>query len=320
MAELRWHPLLREWTIVADERQERPVLPEGSCPLCPSVLELPRDYYIASFENRFPSLRRDPRPPEIDGDDLYQVRPNEGVCEVLVYCAEHDREPSQLSISQLTDLVEVWVDRTRDLAQYGFVDCVFIFENRGEAVGVTLHHPHGQIYGFPYVPPIIERELQSAQAHFADHGVSLFDAITGRERAYGERVVFDEDDFIAFVPFFARYPYEVHLYATAAVPDLRALAPGQYEQLARALKTVRMKYDALFTVPLPHMMAFHQAPVDGGNYDAYRLHVEFYPLQRAENKLKYRAGVESGAGTFTVDIAPETMARELRSIDVDLDD
>ncbi len=318
MAELRWHPLLREWTIVADERQARPVLPEGSCPLCPGVLELPRDYHIASFENRFPSLRPDPRSPDIDGDELYRVRPNEGICEVLVYCSEHDREPSQLGISQLTDLVEVWVDRTRDLARYAFVDCVFIFENRGEDVGVTLHHPHGQIYGFPYVPPIVERELHSAQAYFADHGVRLFDAMLERERACGERVIFDDEDFIAFVPFFARYPYEVHLYAASPVPDLRALATEQYQPLARALKTVRLKYDALFGAPLPHMMVLHQAPVDGGDYDHYRFHIEFYPLQRAADKLKYRAGVESGAGTFTVDISPETMARELRSIDVDI--
>ncbi|MFB6285751.1 MAG: galactose-1-phosphate uridylyltransferase [Candidatus Bipolaricaulia bacterium] len=320
MAELRWHPLLREWTIVADERQERPVLPEGRCPLCPGVLELPRDYHIASFENRFPSLRREPRPPDIAGDELYRVRANEGICEVLVYCAEHEREPSELSISQLTDLVEVWVDRTSDLAQYGFVDCVFIFENRGKDVGVTLHHPHGQIYGIPYVPPIIEREIHSAQAYFGNHGVNLFDAIIDREAASGERVVFNDDNFVAFVPFFARYPYEVHLYATAAVPDLRALAPEQYKPLARALKTVRMKYDALFATPLPHMMVFHQAPLDGGNHEHYRFHIEFYPLQRAADKLKYRAGVESGAGTFTVDIAPETMARELRSMDVDPDD
>ena len=320
MAELRWHPLLREWTIVADERQARPVLPEGSCPLCPGVLELPRTYHIASFENRFPSLRRDPQAPDFEGDHLYRVRPNEGVCEVLVYCAEHDREPSQLSMSQLTDLVEVWADRTRDLAQYEFVDAVFIFENRGEDVGVTLHHPHGQIYAFPYVPPVVERELGSAQAYADEHDANLFDAVIERERADGSRIVTENDHFLAFVPFFARYPYEVQLYATAPVTDLRALDPDQYEPLARALKSVRMKYDAMFDAPLPHMMVFHQAPVDGGSYDHYRLHVEFYPLQRAADKLKYRAGVESGAGTFTVDISPETMARELRSIDVDLDD
>lgn len=320
MAELRWHPLLREWAIVADERQDRPVLPEGSCPLCAGVLELPRDYYIASFENRFPSLRREPPSPEVDGDDLYQVRPNRGICEVLVYCAEHDREPSQLSISELTDLVEVWVDRTRDLARYAFVDYVFVFENRGEDVGVTLHHPHGQIYGFPYVPSVIERELDSAQAYADEHGANLFDAVIERERAYKSRIVVENDHFIGFVPFFARYPYEVQLYATSPVPDLRTLDPDQYGPLARALKTVRLKYDALFGAPLPHMMVFHQAPVDGGNYEHYRFHIEFYPLQRAADKLKYRAGVESGAGTFTVDLSPEAMARELRAIDVDLDD
>lgn len=319
MAELRWHPILREWTIVADERQERPVLPAGSCPLCPGVLELPRNYHIASFENRFPSLRREPRSSRIDGDELYQVRPNEGICEVLVYCAEHDREPSQLTIADLTDLVEVWVDRTVDLAEHDFVDYVFIFENRGEDVGVTLHHPHGQIYGFPYVPPILERELQSADAHLDERGMNLFDAIIERERAYEKRIVYESEYFIAFVPFFARYPYEVQLYAKSPAPDLSALAPGQYEPLARALKAVRMKYDALFGVPLPHMMAFHQAPVDGGRYEHYRFHVEFYPLQRSEDQLKYRAGVESGTGTFTVDIAPEEMARRLRSIVVDID-
>lgn len=319
MPELRWNPILKEWTIIADERQDRPVLPQEACPLCPGILEVPKDYYIVSFENRFPALVREPQEPGIEGDGLYRVRKNQGICEVLLYTSEHDLAPSQLSLSRMRDLVEVWVDRFRELSQYDFVKYIFIFENRGEQIGVTLSHPHGQIYAFPFMPPVIKRELESARVYQREKGRCLFCEIIEKERIYQERVIYEDDRFIAFVPFFARFPYEVHIYPQSHVTDLLGLQEKDYPALARALKTVLMKYDQLFAEPFPYMMVFHQAPVDGKNYPYYHFHIEFYPIKRGKNKIKYRAGVETGAGTFILDLSPEQMAQDLKGAKVEIE-
>ncbi len=210
MSELRWHPLLGEWVIIADERRERPFLPEGSCPLCPGVLEIPGEFEVVSFENRFPALVRAPGEPRVAGGGPLRVWRNRGVCEVLVYTPEHDLPASALSPERMETLVRVWVDRYEDLGRLPFVRYVFIFENRGREIGVSLVHPHGQIYAFPFVPPIPRRELDRARAHWRRRGRCLFCAILEEERRAGVHVVFENERFVAFVPFFARFPYEVH--------------------------------------------------------------------------------------------------------------
>jgi len=319
MAELRWNPILGEWVIVADVRQDRPVLPRDSCPLCPGGLEVPRDYYIVSFENRFPSLERAPKAPSIKGDDLYRVRRNRGVCEVLLYTSEHDLAPSQLDLSRMEDLVEVWVDRHTELSKHDFVKYVFIFENRGEVIGVTLSHPHGQIYAFPFIPPLIRRELRRAKLYYKRKGKCLFCEVLRRERASGARIIYENEGFIAFVPFYARFPYEVHLYPKEHVLDLRDLGEDQRRELALSIKVILQKYDGLFDEEFPYMMVFHQAPVDGKDYSYYHFHVEFYSVKRGKDKVKYLAGVESGAGTFILDLSPERMAQDLRGVKTELE-
>jgi len=323
MAELRWNPVLSEWVIVADERQDRPVLPEDSCPLCPGVLEVPEeDYYIVSFENRFPALRSEPDAPSLPGDDFYRTRGRRGVCEVLLYTPDHDLAPAELDLTRLQDLIRVWKDRLNELGSKDFIDYVYIFENRGEEIGVSLYHPHGQIYAFPFVPPVIEKELENARNHWKEEGDCLFCRVLEKEKGFQDRIVYENEGFTAFVPFYARFPYEVHLYPRRHIPDLSQLDGDEEAQFARALKTVLSKYSRLFPEDegeFPYMMVFHGAPVDGGDYDYFHFHLEFYSLKRGAGKIKYRAGVETGAGTFISSISPEDMASRLREAPSELD-
>ena len=322
MPELRWNPVLKRWNIISDKRQDRPVLPEDSCPLCPGVLEVPQDdYYIVTFENRFPSLERDPEEPNLDGDSLYRVRENRGVCEVILYSSDHEVPPADLSLGRMEDLVSVWTDRFRDLSEEEFIDYVYIFENRGREIGVTLDHPHGQLYAFPFVPPLARRSVKSARDHFEKEDSCLFCRIIDKEKDFADRIIWENEDFLAFVPFYARLPYEVHLYPKRHFPTILSLADNEAGSLARGIKSVLEKYRDLFPIDdFPYIMSFHQAPVDGEDYPYYHFHVEFYSLQRAEDKIKYRAGVETGTSTFISSISPEKMAEDLKEADPERDD
>jgi len=208
----------------------------------------------------------------------------------------------------------VWADRCLELGTLDAVRYVFIFENKGEVVGVTLHHPHGQIYALSYVPPVVERELKSSRAHFEEAGQCLFCRILEREASEGTRLVFEGQAHAAFVPFYARWPYEVHIFPRRHVSSLPELKSGERLDLARTLKAVAMKYDNLFGFPFPYVMVVHQRPTDGSGHDYYHFHIEFYPPHRSQKKLKYLAGVELGAGTFLNDVEPEEAARELRGV------
>ncbi|HEY0005022.1 MAG TPA: galactose-1-phosphate uridylyltransferase [Pyrinomonadaceae bacterium] len=329
MSELRWNPLLGEWVATATHRQNRTFLPPADfCPLCPTrpggfPTEIPEATYdIVAFENRFPSLRRDPPAPEVSGSDLYPVRPGEGVCEVLVYTPNHNSTLAAEPVEQIDKLVRVWTDRFQELAALEFVDYVYIFENKGEAIGVTLHHPHGQIYAYPFVPPRIARELDQSRSHHLSTGRCLACDIISEERSDGRRVITENDSFIAVIPFFARWPYETHIYASSHLQALTDFDRKTQKDLAAILKAVLSAFDRLFNLSFPYMMVLHQRPVDGGRYDGsqdgsypyYHFHIEFYPPLRTANKLKYLAGSETGAGMFINDTLAEEKAAELRSL------
>lgn len=314
MPELRWNPILKRWNIISDARQDRPVLPEDSCPLCPGVLEVPQeDYYIVSFENRFPSLEREPETPNVEGDSFYKVRKNRGVCEVLLYSSDHDASPADLSLERFEDLIRVWRDRFEKLSEEDFIDYVYIFENRGREIGVSLDHPHGQIYAFPFIPPLARRSIKSAESHYKKKEECIFCRVLTKEREFEERIIWDDDYFMAFVPFYARFPYEVHLYPKRHFPTIKALKDRELSSLASGIKTVLNKYRNLFPIDdFPYITSFHQAPVDGNDYSYYHFHLEFYSLQRGEDKIKYRAGVETGTNAFISSLSPEKMAKNLK--------
>jgi UDPglucose--hexose-1-phosphate uridylyltransferase len=320
MSELRWNPVLGEWVITATHRQERTFLPtRDQCPLCPTQLgrsptEIGRERFeIVVFENRFPSLHRDPPPPAVVGTPLTPVRAAAGASEVVVYTPQHEASLGSLPGRGIERLVAVWAQRTRELGERDDVAYVFVFENRGEAIGVTLHHPHGQIYGYPFVPPTIERELAAAERHRATGGACLWCDLADQERADGRRVLIDGEAWQAAVPFAAKWPYEVHLQPRRHVGWLHELGRGEVAELAAILRRVLTGYDRLFGFPLPYVMAIHQRPTDGGEHDGYHLHFELYPPHRTATKLKYVAGSEAGAGAFINDTLPEETAAQLRA-------
>jgi UDPglucose--hexose-1-phosphate uridylyltransferase len=319
VSELRWNPLLGEWVATATHRQERTFLPPADfCPLCPTKpggfpTEVPEPAYdIVVFENRFPSLRRDPPEPAIEGTELYPVRPAQGVCEVVLYTPHHDATLADEPVEQIYKLVQVWTDRFRELSALPFVDYVFIFENKGEAIGVTLHHPHGQIYAFPFIPPRVATELEQSLAHHEKTGRCLICDIINDERKDGRRIVAENDSFVAFIPSFARYPYEVHICSSRHLQALSDMEDVEQRDLAAMLKTILVAYDKLFNLSFPYMMVVHGRPSDGADYDHYHFHIEFYPPLRTATKLKYLAGSETGAGMFINDTLAEEKAAELR--------
>ncbi len=319
MSELRWNPLLGEWVATATHRQKRTFLPpENFCPFCPAKpggfpTEIPSENYdIVVFENRFPSLRSHPGTPSVRGNDLYPVRSGEGVCEVVLYSPRHHSSLAQEPIEQIYKLLRVWRDRFQELSAIEFVRYVFIFENKGEAIGVTLHHPHGQIYAYPFIPPLIDKELKRSREHQENSGRCLLCDILLEERRDGRRLILENNSFCAYIPFFARWPYEVHITSRRHLQAVTDFTSEEERDLASILKSTLVGYDKLFDRSFPYMMALHQRPSDGLDYDYYHFHIEFYPPLRSANRLKYPAGSETGAGMFINDTLAEEKAGELR--------
>jgi UDPglucose--hexose-1-phosphate uridylyltransferase len=210
-------------------------------------------------------------------------------------------------------LVQTWRRRFAELKATPGIRYVLIFENKGAVIGVTMPHPHGQIYAFPFIPPRLQRELDSARAHQRAKGRCLFCDILKKERRGGRRIVAENETFTAFIPFYARWPYEVHIYPRRHLGAIDQFRPSEERGLAEILKWVTQKYDNLFEMSFPYMMLLHQAPTKG-NYPYFHFHIEFYPPHRSKEKLKYLAGVETGAGTFLNDSLAEVKAAELRKI------
>ena len=321
MNQLRWDPTLKEWVAYATHRQDRTFLPPAEyCPLDPTKpggfpTEVPRPSYdIVVFENRFPSLAPDAAEPEEGGSPLTPTAPGRGICEVVLYSDDHYATLAGMSERRIRNLVDVWADRYEELGSVDFVDYVFIFENKGEAIGVTLHHPHGQIYAYPFIPPRPAKELEAAREYRSQNeDRCLHCDLLSHEHEDGRRVVAKGEHFTAFVPFYAHFPYEAHVYARRCVSSIANLSGNERRDLARVLKRLLVGYDRLFGFSLPYMMVMHQAPTDGEDYGGVaHFHVEFYPPNRTADKLKYLAGSETGAGAYIVDALPEHTAEALK--------
>jgi UDPglucose--hexose-1-phosphate uridylyltransferase len=306
--------------IVATERQERTFHPPAEyCPFCPTAsggfaTEVPAgDYEIVSLENCFPSFRGDAPAPAARATSPYDRGRAAGECEVVLYSPEHAGSLGSLPAAHARALVDVWADRYRELGGRPDVHYVFIFENRGPEIGVTLTHPHGQIYAFPFVPPRVERELAAAARHHERTGRCLQCDIVDRELADGGRLVTTNGSWVAYVPFAARWPYEVHLGSREHRESLLDLSDAERADFGQALQTVLQKYDHLWGFPMPYILSMHQAPTDGVARPGCHLHIELTPPYRSRERLKYLAGCETGAGTFINDTLPEERAAELRA-------
>ncbi len=318
MQELRYNPITGEWVIVSTATQSRPVRPSKvSCPICPGGAEFldVEDYDLVSFENRYPSLRRDAPEPDFKEKGPFRKERALGVCEVVVYTSDHESSLPEMPLKQIVKLVKMWKSRTRELYMEDFVRYVFIFENRGKEVGASLPHPHGQIYAFPFLPPRIERKISAMRKWQEERGRCPICEIVESEK---ERVVYENDTFMAVVPFYARFPYEVHVYPKRHVASLLELSQKEEEDFAKALKVVTMKYDALFQEEFPYMMMLFQAPLWSEYEHLFHFHVEFNPPKRSKDKLKWMASVETGTWAFINPVLPEDAAKALREIEVEV--
>ncbi|WP_405807960.1 galactose-1-phosphate uridylyltransferase [Streptomyces sp. NBC_00210] len=305
-SEIRHDPLLGDSVAIASHRQGRTYHPPADeCPLCPSrngrLSEIPAaDYDVAVFENRFPSLAGD-----------------SGRCEVVCFTSDHDASFADLSEEQAALVLDAWTDRTAELAELPQVEQVFCFENRGAEIGVTLGHPHGQIYAYPFVTPRTSLMLRSAAEHRARTGRNLFDDIVEQERLAGSRVVLQGEHWVAFVPYAAHWPYEVHLYPRRRVPDLRALGDAARTEFPQIYLELLRRFDRIFgegEPPTPYIAAWHQAPFEGPGRGDFGLHLELFTIRRSSGKLKFLAGSESGMSVFINDVPPETAAERLREV------
>lgn len=315
-SQLRYDALLDEWVALASQRQDRTYHPpRDQCPLCPSVggrhTEIPStDYEVVVFENRFPSFAVDV-PAAVEPEGPFAVGPGHGRCEVVCFTSTHDSSFAELSAAQARLVVDVWADRSAELALVPGVAQVFAFENRGREIGVTLAHPHGQIYAYPFVTPRTRQQLASVVRHHERTGRNLFGDILAGERAGGERVVVGGRYWTAFVPHAARWPVEVHIYPHRQVPDLPALDSAERDDFAVVYLDVLRRLDRLYDAPLPYVAGWHQAPVRVGRDQAW-LHLELLSSRRSADKLKFLAGSESGMGAFVSDVLPEDVAARLR--------
>jgi UDPglucose--hexose-1-phosphate uridylyltransferase len=299
VSELRRDELRDEQVVYAIHRQDRTFLPSREhCPLCPTRDRQPETeipfgaFEIAVFENRFPAFEAP-----------------HGVAEVVVYTDRHDDSFGTLAKERAEALMWVWRERYEELGAREDVEYVLIFENRGVEVGVTLHHPHGQIYGYPFMPPVPRLEL-AADTRL---GGCAPCALLARELGDGRRIVYENEGVVAHIPYAARWPYETHVSMREHRPSLLECEAEELRLLADGLRSVVRGYDALFDRPFPYVMVVHQAPTRTGEATASdgHLHVEFYPPLRTAKKLKYLAGSEQGAGTFISDVLPEESARKL---------
>ncbi len=325
-SQLRHDPFLDAWVMVAAYRQDRTFLPSTEdCPLCPSregrPTEIPEsDYDVVVFENRFPALAGD-EPTWLEPDTgppgalpgLLGRRRSAGRCEVVCYSPRHDASLVELSPDDVGLVLAAWVDRTARLSAIPGVEQVFCFENRGSEVGVTLQHPHGQIYAYPFVTPRTSRALAAATAYHRSTGRNLYDDVLAAERAAGERVVTENGSWTAFVPHAARWPYEVHLYPNRRVADLTSLSLSEREDFPPIYLDLLSRFDRLFGLRTPYMSGWHQAPVREGR-EELALHLELFTIMRAAGRLKYLASSESAMDAFANDVVPEAAAERLRAL------
>ncbi|MER7051659.1 MULTISPECIES: galactose-1-phosphate uridylyltransferase [unclassified Streptomyces] len=311
-SEVRRDPLLGDSVAVASHRQGRIYHPPADeCPLCPSqgerLSEIPDSSYdVVVFENRFPSLAGD-----------------SGRCEVVCFTSDHNASFADLSEEQARLVLDAWTDRTSELSHLPSVEQVFCFENRGAEIGVTLGHPHGQIYAYPFTTPRTALMLRSLAAHKeATGGENLFDAVLAEELA-GERVVLETEHWAAFVPYAAHWPYEVHLYPKRRVPDLLGLDEAARTEFPQVYLELLRRFDRIFGAgepPTPYIAAWHQAPFgqledfEGVTRDDFALHLELFTIRRTSGKLKFLAGSESGMNVFINDVPPERAAERLREV------
>jgi UDPglucose--hexose-1-phosphate uridylyltransferase len=321
---MRWHPLRKEWVIYASHRENRTFLPpKDYSPLKVTSDEKfptempPGNYEVAVFENLFPSMVLSSSG---TSDVHVPTQPSTGVCEVIVFTQDPDKSLNQLPLREIDLILEVMGERTLELGKDPAIKYVLPFENRGVEMGVTLHHPHGQLYAYPFVPPVPQLMLNSMREHFEATGTNFMNEFIKDELKDGRRILYDDDLVVAFVPACARLAYEVWITSKRNVCYLHELTPEERRALALCLKTILMKFDKLWDRPFPYLMTLIQAPLNEGEHPWAHFFFQIFPPYRSKDRLKYLAGTEQGAGTFVNDSLPEDKAQELKNVIVEVSD
>jgi UDPglucose--hexose-1-phosphate uridylyltransferase len=264
-------------------------------------------FEVVVFENRSPSFAA----PSVALPK--EVVQSSGRCDVVVFSDKHEGSFGTLPLTQMRTVLAAWIDRTRAISQLSYVEQVFIFENRGEEVGVTLNHPHGQIYSYPFVTPRTEKMLAVAKEHYQKTHKPLITSIIEREIKDEVRIIAQNEHWIAYVPFAARYPFEIHVAPKKFVPDFAELSEDVADTFPVLAKEVLQRLDGVFGIEMAYIAAWHQAPVRQGR-DLLGLHWQITSIRRAPGKLKYLAGSESAMGAFIMDLKPEQSAQQLRDV------
>lgn len=313
MAELRWHPLTKDWVMIASHRQNRPQMPKDWCPFCPGSGKVPEKFDVYEYDNDFPALSQTPPTPDDVANDFFKVADSYGKCEVILYSPEHTVTLPELSVDHISKLVDLWIERFNEIKKDEKIKYVFIFENRGEAVGVTMPHPHGQIYGYSFVPKKLQLEVESAKEFKEEKGKCIFCEMLEQEQKAESRIIFETEHFTVFLPFFCEYPYGVYIMSKRHIQNIAEFTDEEKADFAKVMKETTGMLDSLFDYKFPYMMCMHNAPVNGEDTSEYfHFHVEFFPPMRSAEKQKFNASSETGAWAHCNPTAPEEKAKELR--------
>lgn len=327
MAELRYNPLLGTYTMVASNRAKRPQMPKDWCPFCPGSGKVPDDYDVYKYDNDFPVLKQDA--PEMDDcgshacglsssleTGFYHSMQSKGNCEVILYSPNHTGSLHEQTVEHIRKLVDLWCERMTELSKIKNNKYIMMFENRGEEIGVTMPHPHGQIYAYPFVPQKLQIELDNAISYFEKNNECLICRMNKEEAVFGRRVIFENNSFYAYIPYFTDYPYGVFISSKSHRNYFTDFTDSEKNDLAETLKVVTGTFDKIFDRPFPYMMCVHQNPVNSDEQfpkqkQAYHFHIEFYTPLRAKNLIKYYASSESGAWAAANTAAVENTSKEV---------
>lgn len=316
MSELRYNPLQDTWVMHAPNRQDRPHLPTDNCPFCISSGLISNEFTVLKYDNDFPVLSQTPNKIERVESDTYLNLQAYGKCEVILYTSNHDTKFYELSIEHIVQLSKLWHSRYTELSADENIQYIHIFENKGEEVGVTIHHPHGQIYAYSWVPPKIETELINSKMYFEENNRVLLNDILKEELKSQKRIVLENDSFAAFIPYFSDYPYGVYICSKKNHCSILDFTDIDHLNLATLLKKLTHAFDLLFDRPFPYIMSMHQIPVNSFEFEDakeyYRFHIQFYTPLRAKDKIKWYAGSEMGAGVAANPLDVDNCAQELR--------
>ena len=316
MSELRYNPLLDTWVMHAPNRQERPHLPEDWCPFCFTSGKVPKDFIVLKYDNDFPVLSTNPDAINRIESNIYLNAKAYGKCEIILYTSQHSTKFYELELFHLKELIKLWKTRYVELSQDENIKYIHIFENKGEEVGVTIHHPHGQIYAHSWLPPKIETELVNSKLYYEENNTVLLNDITNEELQSKKRIIIENESFVAFIPYFSDYPFGVYITSKKNHSSLIDFTEEDFSLLASLLKTLTHGFDLLYDRPFPYMMSLHQVPVNSFEFedakDYYRFHIQFYSPLRAKDKIKWYAGSEMGAGVAANPLDVDICAQELR--------